>query len=221
MRLMPESNQGKISFCSTHVSTWAENAEGIGSSAEEIAALAAKVEAARAAFDAKQRADQAAQSATLAMHAALDEMTTLTASVVLKARAKARLDGDGVYVLAQIPAPAKGSPIAPPGRPESFKAELQQIGAVTLTWKCKNPRGAVGTMYHVRRRIGVGGKFEFLDTVGECRFEDWTIPAGTGEVEYEVRGIRSTAAGPAGQYVLHFGGVDKVFLPAATQLRAA
>jgi hypothetical protein len=221
MRLMPESNAEKITFCQSHLAAWAEHAEAIGASPEEVAALAAKVEAARAARLAKGVAEQAAQSATLAMNMAIEEMATAAATIVAKVRTRARQDGDAVYSLANIPAPEKGSPIAPPGGPERFNVELNQIGAVTLMWKCKNPRGAVGTTYLVRRRIGRGGAFEYVGTVGECRFDDWTIPAGATDVEYEVQGIRSTAKGPAVRHTVHFGGIHPAFAAMASQQRAA
>lgn len=221
MRLMPESNAEKITFCQTHLTPWADHAEEIGSSPEEIAALADLVQTAREAFNAKQRAEAAAQSATLAMRQAIDAMANAAATVVLKVRAKARQHGDAIYSLAHIPVPGKGSPIAPPGMPHSFETSLDAaIGAVTLTWTCKNPRGAAGTMYHVRRRIGSDGRFEMLGTVGECKFVDYTIPLGAGEILYEVQGIRSTTVGPKATHAVQFGGTP-AFAAAQAPARSA
>lgn len=104
-----------------------------------------------------------------------------------------------------IPPPAKASPIGPPGQPTQFTFELDARGALELSWKCKNPRGAVGTMYQVSRRIGPGGELVPLGITGEKRFVDETIPAGSTQVIYQIQAIRSTAAGPIATFNVNFG----------------
>ena len=101
--------------------------------------------------------------------------------------------------------PAKPAPIGPPGTPYAFSAALQQIGWLTLRWKCRNPRGSTGTMYHVWRRTGFSGAFGFLGATGVRRFVDKTVPAGASAVMYQVQAIRSTTAGALATYHVNFG----------------
>ena len=108
-----------------------------------------------------------------------------------------------------ISPPAAKSPLGPPGRPDQFKATIDSIGAVTLTWTCANPSGAVGTLYQLARRLGPTGEFVHLGTSGKRRFVDATIPAGTASVTYEVRAIRSTKFGIAAQFNVTFGGTPR------------
>ena len=62
-----------------------------------------------------------------------------------------------------------------------------------------------GVTYQVWRRFGSEGEFTFAGATGEKRFVDSTIPAGTPQVQYQVRGIRPTAAGAWAQFNVNFG----------------
>src|SRR5689334_19924294 len=79
------------------------------------------------------------------------------AAIISQVRAKAGMAGNGIYIRASIDVPKKGSPIGQPGQPTSFRHTLSPDGALRLTWKCKQPRGAVGTIYQVYRQIGMSG----------------------------------------------------------------
>lgn len=102
-------------------------------------------------------------------------------------------------------------PVTQLGTPDSFKVELQGNGALLLKWKCASPR-ATGMTYQVYRRIGpafgrpaVGnGDFVYLGGVGEKKFLDDTLPAGTAEVTYQVRTTRSKTAGNWAQFNVNF-----------------
>jgi hypothetical protein len=107
--------------------------------------------------------------------------------------------------LASIPAPAKPSPIAPPGKPSQFIVKLNQEGSLELKWKCPNPAGAVGTMYHLHRRTEAGGALVYLGTSGERRFVDATLPPGSSQVTYQIQAFRSTSVGPAAQFNVNLG----------------
>ncbi len=67
-------------------------------------------------------------------------------------------------------------------------------------------------MYHVQRSID-GGPMQFLAAVGERAFVDGTVPAGTREIVYQVRGVRSTAIGDVAQYPVHLNGDDMRGIP--------
>jgi hypothetical protein len=47
---------------------------------------------------------------------------------------------------------------------------------------------------------------QFLAATGERAFVDATVPAGTREIVYQVRGVRSTAVGEAARYPVSLNG---------------
>jgi hypothetical protein len=104
--------------------------------------------------------------------------------------------------LATRPTPA---PRPAPGTPNRFAVALAGDGALTLKWKCNNPRGTGGTMYQVWRRVGGTAPFEYLGGSGTKAFVDATIPAGTPQVTYQIQAVRSTAVGAWAQYTVSFG----------------
>lgn len=205
MRLVPEDNNGKIMFFTTRVGPWADHAAEIGTTVAEIAALDADVAEAREALLAQRMAQDAARSATQRLNRVIENMARRGSTIVQQIRTQAAVAGDAVYALASIPPPADPAPIAPPGTPNTFTIALQQVGWLTLRWKCKNPRGAAGTMYHVQRSID-GGPMQFLAATGERAFIDATVPPGSREIIYQVRGVRSTAVGDAAQYPVSLNG---------------
>ena len=104
-----------------------------------------------------------------------------------------------------MPPTAMPQPAPPPGTCSDFKAELLGDWSVLSTWKANNPTGLTGVTYQVWRRLGSEGEFSFLGASGEKKFVDATIPAGTPQVQYQVRGIRPTAAGAWAQFNVNFG----------------
>src|SRR5438132_10406720 len=140
MRTVPKGRSKRINWYKVHAPKWAEDPDGIGTTAAQVAALADMVEEARLARIAQAQTYQTARSATLRLKLALEAMSTAGANIVLQIRAKAGTGGDGIYSKASLPVPRKGSPIAAPGKPGGFKIKLQQIGWLTLTWTCDNPK---------------------------------------------------------------------------------
>jgi hypothetical protein len=121
-------------------------------------------------------------------------------------RAKAAsTDDKQVYIRSWLPLPKKASPVGVPGRPTEFKVELDAIGQIQLRWKCKNPANAEGTVYEIFRSIN-GGPKVFLAVTGKKKFTDETLPAGAARAMYRVTAVRSTKRGPAGSYLVSFGG---------------
>ncbi len=100
---------------------------------------------------------------------------------------------------------ATPAPAPAPGTCSGFKAELLADGSVQITWKANNPTGLSGVTYQVYRRFGSEGEFSFAGACGEKKFIDMTIPAGTAQVQYQIRGIRPTAAGAWAQFNVNFG----------------
>jgi len=97
------------------------------------------------------------------------------------------------------------SPMPPPGKPSNFRVELLGDGSVKSTWRANNPTGMSGVTYQVWRRFGSEGEFAFVGATGEKKYIDSTIPAGTSQVQYQVRGIRPTSAGDWAQFNVNFG----------------
>jgi hypothetical protein len=100
---------------------------------------------------------------------------------------------------------ATPQPAPAPGTCSDFKVELLGDGSVQSTWRANNPPGVSGVTYQVWRRFGSVGEFAYAGATGEKKFIDSTIPAGTAQVQYQVRGIRPTAAGAWAQFNVNFG----------------
>jgi hypothetical protein len=202
---MPPDKVGKIEFCENHTAPWTTNAVAIGTTAAAVTDLTTKTTAARAAFNAQQAAQQAAKAATNDFNLAVTAMAAAASDIIKQVRVKASTAGNSVYSLAEIPVPATPSPIGPLGTPQSFKVTLAQTGALELSWKCTNPRGATGTVYQLYRRIGATGEFTYLGGVGEKKFMDDTVPAGSAQVQYQIQAVRSTSVGPWALFIVNFG----------------
>ena len=196
MKVVPEGRSDALQFFNAMIPTWLANADAIGSNPIEMAAFQDKINAARAASDAQWAAQSAAVTATASFNAKVDQLREAASVIIKKIRAKAASDGNGIYDLAQIAAPQKPSPLAPPGEPNDFAFVVDGDGSIKLTWKCKNPRNASGTTYKIERRIGL---------VGEKRFTDSTVPAGASAIMYRITPMRSTALGPSGVFNINFG----------------
>jgi ribosomal protein S11 len=97
------------------------------------------------------------------------------------------------------------SPKGNPGTASNFKVALNGDGSIDLTWKCNNPAGTTGTIYQIFRRIGAVGEFEYLGGVGDKKYHDTTIPAGTATVTYKIQAVRSTAVGDWAELNVNFG----------------
>ena len=207
MSVIPKELVPKIEFFENHNTPWSSNAVAIGTTAGEVTALATKTTAARAAFNAQQAAQEAAKAATLDLKNKVTAMVDAGSDIIKKVKAKAATDGDNVYVLAQIPAPATPAPIGPPGTPSDFKVALNGDGSLTLAWKCANPVNATGTIYQVSRRIGSGGDFAIIGATGLRSFVDATLPlgAGSGTVSYRILAVRSTVTGMPATFIVTFG----------------
>jgi hypothetical protein len=100
---------------------------------------------------------------------------------------------------------ATPSPMGNPGTCSDFKVKLFNDGSIETSWKANNPKGMGGVTYQIWRRFGSEGEFAYLGASGEKKFLDATIPVGTPQVQYQVRGIRPTAAGAWAQFNVNFG----------------
>jgi hypothetical protein len=226
MATVPIKPIERVQFYENHIAPFTTSATAIGLSTLEVTDLQTKTEAARAAYDAMQAARQTSETATGAFHAAVGAMSTAGAAAIKKIRGKAeQVGGNSVYELAEIPAPATPSPIGPPGTPFGLKAVLNPDGSIELKWKCDNPAGCTGVIYHVYRQLEAAGEFTFIGGTGNKTFPDATVPAGTSTVVYKIQGVRSSSIGVAGEYIVRFGtsssGATTATVTAATPKLAA
>lgn len=205
MSVIPNDKLAKIAFCENHTGPWASNSTAIGTTAAAVTDLTTKTTAARTAYNAQQAAQQAAKAATLTYVSAVRVMAQAAQSIIDQVRVKAGIDGDSVYALAEIPAPATPSPIGALGKPSDFTVELDTNGELLLKWKCTNPVGATGVVYQIWRTIGAAGTEEYLGGVGGKSFTDSTVPTGTSQIEYQVQAVRSTSVGPFASFIVRFG----------------
>jgi hypothetical protein len=95
-------------------------------------------------------------------------------------------------------------PVTTLGTPHSGKVTLNANGSIVLGWKCVSPR-ASGMVYQIWRRIDDATAFTYMGGVGEKKYADSTIPAGTSAVTYQIQAVRSTAAGDFAQFNVNFG----------------
>jgi len=204
MRLIPKSKTGKVAFFNSHVAPWTANAAAIGTTAGAVGDLQALIAAARTKLNEQTAAENAAMTATQAAKNAIAEMTQAGGDIIKAIRTKAASDGNTVYELAQIPDTAAPTPVNTLGQPRGFKAELGGDGALTIKWKCSNPR-ASGMIYQVWRRVGSDAEFSYLGGTGAKMFVDNTMPAGSSLVVYKIQAMRSTASGPWATFPVMIG----------------
>jgi hypothetical protein len=149
---------------------------------------------------------------------ALDRLRAAGAACIAKVRVAATAaaaagagdEGGHVYSIALLPMPARPGRVPAPGQPRGFASTLLVDGTLRLTWRCKNPVGAAGTLYEVRRsdRSAATGAWTapaFVGLAGTKSFVDDTIPAGTAAVQYQVTAVRSTRRGAPAVHTVSFG----------------
>ncbi len=207
MGLLPENHAARIAWFQSRNAIWTTNATAIGTTTTAVTDVAAKATTATTALAAQETAQNAAKAATDTLVNAMNALSNAGMAIVEQVRTKARSAGDGVYPLANIPAPATPTPVPPPGQPTDLQVTLDATGVLGLTWKCVNPTGGRGTVYNVFRRIGASGEFTFIGGSGMREFTDSMVPAGSPLVMYKIQAVRSTAVGPWNTFNV-FLGVD-------------
>lgn len=227
MGVVPSRTLEAIQFCEDHYPNFLSNAANLGLTAAQATAFKNTVTGARTAFNAQQTALDAARAATLTANSAVAAMRTSAGDTIrlIRAFAETQTNPNTVYSLANIPAPAQPAPRPAPGTPDNFKVELNNDGSITLKWRCRNPAGTTGTVYHVSRRIGGTGEFTELGTIGTRAFTDDSVPssAATQGVVYIVQAQRGDLYGQQSLPVTvtfgQGGGGLTLTLDAGTQVR--
>jgi hypothetical protein len=204
MAVVPRKIVERVAFFKARLTLWLAEASNIGTTVPAVTDLQTKTNDAEAAVAAHQAAEDALRAAALDVRIKVDAMSIAGAAIIQQVRAKAAIAGDGIFVLANLPARATPSPVGPPGTPYQFKVFLNPAdGSLKLTFKCDNPSG--GTIYEVSRRNGGSGAFTPIGSSGKREFTDPTIPAGTTSVAYRIQAARSTLKGAPADFTVNFG----------------
>ncbi|MEL6497911.1 MAG: hypothetical protein AAGJ54_01795 [Planctomycetota bacterium] len=204
--MIPNSVLGSIEFFEQRLTDWAANAEAIGLTPQQVNDLIASTTASRQAYNAAQQIRQQSRNATQTQRLAVREMNRLGSDLIAAIRSFADLqtDPNAVFVAAEInpPTPA-GTPLPPPVPATDVAANLQQSGAVRVSWKGTT---ANGTFYDVYRQLAGQPGFTLIGSSATRSFEDTTVPAGTTQVSYYTVARRdSFTSAESQQAVLRFG----------------
>ena len=198
-----------LEWCQVHAPVFTAAVAEIGLSAEEALAFAEATTLAQTRSLAQEAAKETAKVATQQVVSAFDDLGNTVGNVVRTIRAYAEMSNDpnAIYAIAQIPPPAQPSPLPPPAQPTDLTVLLDPTaGTLTLHWKAKNPVGASGTSYIIRRRLPDQTEFAFIGVSGKKAFVDATLVAGPDSVQYTVQGQRGDLAGPVSPiFTVNFG----------------
>jgi hypothetical protein len=114
---------------------------------------------------------------------------------------------DNVFFLAQLPPPKSPAFGTPPGQPYGARATLDTVtGALSVSFKCDNPKGLSGTVYVVSRRNSDAQPWTTVAITSTKRFTDATIVAGSPSIQYQIIAQRGGITGqPSGPITVSFG----------------
>ncbi len=194
---------GKLSFFEEHLPVWAVDPAAIGLDAAQIASLSILVAAARTDFDAAAAIRNSAMAATEAQNNSINAMYDLGADLIKTIRAYAETTNDpGVYVAAEIPAPAPPTPAGPPEKPTELAVGLLPSGGLHLTWKGTLSQSAYFSVY---RKAEAESSFTLLDSPADKFFDDTTIPSGANNVTYYIQARRDSFRVDSAWFQVNFG----------------
>ncbi len=203
-RIVPTKRNERVEFYKARTPSWAGSATLIGTTTAAVTDLDAKIAAAESARDEQVAALAQAKTKTASFYAAVDAVTIAGAAIIKDIRGEGqRTNNPAIWEAAMIPAPAVPAPIAPPGQPYDFKVALDGNGNLIITWRADNPAGTQ-TVYRVYRTIS-GQPQTYLGDIGGRKYIDDSLPAGATEVTYAIQGVRSTAVGMWGNFIVKFG----------------
>jgi len=197
-----------LNFALQHVEPFDEHALQVGlttlQSDSYTAAVTKANDANQIVLNLKQQLKVAVADANAKFREMSRELTECVNRIDLFAATQA--DPMVVYGLAELSPPNDPAQMAEPGTPESFTASLNPSGSVRLAWKCKNPEGADGTVYIVRRKLNNSSTWNQVAITGRKFFVDETIPSASGGAQYKVQAQRVNVLGEeSAPFTLQFG----------------
>lgn len=205
MNVIPKSDVELMEFVTSHLPVWSADPAGVGLSGPLLAELSALQDTALASRRAADAARQAALAATLEAHADARQLRDNVSVLVktIKAFAERQATPANVYAEAQIPAPKKPGPTAPPPVATDVSLELEPGGGVRVHWKAAGGSPSTGCMFKVLRAVpGVHGGRLAVVGLGTSRrggrytFVDETLPPDATSASYAVVAVRGNREGP-------------------------
>jgi len=203
MAVVPSKRSDMIDFFATRLPVWTQDPAAIGLSVEQVTALGVRITAAQDAATQQQALRAQARAATEQANSQAQSLRSFGGSLVNTIRAFAEASGDpAVFAAAQIPAPAEPTPAPPPSMPFDLRAEIDNTGAVVLTFKADNAAAHTGTYFEVRRRLDGQQGFTLIGATGVKTFTDGAIPQGTTTAVYTVTARRGELSSQASENIL-------------------
>lgn len=201
MGTYPDTRSEFLNWCEAHTDLWSANAAAIGITPAQALSFKNNTGAMRSTVTAQAVAKDAARSATKDVTTAESTLRATASDLVrfIRAFAEASANPNAVYTAAQIPPPAKSSPVAPPGQPTNFREELNPGGSITISWKAAHPEGSDRVVYFVQRKLNTQANFSLVGGTGERKYLDATLPANSGGATYIVTAQRGQVSGAPSQ----------------------
>lgn len=207
---LPTTLTDLIPWASTHAEQWVTNAEEIGLTDAEATAFKALSTTLSAASIAAETARQASKDATRELNNSATAVRALAGAYIARIKGFAdATDDEGVFALAGITPNDPRSTPPPPIPPQTFIANINGDGSLTIKWKVTQPAGANGVQYQVSRRMQGETSFTLVASEGSKKsYTDDTLPFGTDRVEYLIRPKRGDVFGvPSSIFTVQFGSV--------------
>ena len=212
MPVVPPNRDDMIDFFAAHVAGWVANQASIGITIIQAADLTTFITDAQAAQLAADTARNAAQAATLDLQSKATALRDYGGDLVrlIKAHAESQADPAAVYITAEIPQPSAPTPLGPPATPTNLNGEVDNTGAVALTWDASLTGG---TQFTVQRQLtpvaGVPGAWLTVGTASDQSFTDNSLPQGYAVAAYRVTATRSGGFSvPTEPTSIYFGVAD-------------
>jgi hypothetical protein len=217
MAIVPKNPANQVEFYRTHIPIWASDPGAVGLSVSAAAGLQTRLAVAEAALDAAREARNRARAATQAFRNAARDLHGRGASAIATIKAYAGGEGGpGVYPLARIDRPQRGSPRPAPAMPINLRASVAAWGGLRLEWDAPTSGASTGVYFQVFR-----GPVDGIDpplvasTSGTFHDDPRPLAGGSVYIVRAMRGSRFSASSPPLGVYLPGGGAGAAGAPAA------
>ena len=196
-----------LAWMEQHAGLWDNAPATIGITPQMASAFAAVVANARKDFDIANGARLNSKQATVARSESFRSMRRSAGDLVNTIKSFIEQSGNtNLWAQAGLEPAAPRGTTPPPNAPTNLAATLDSEGNLNLRWKASQPRGVSGVVYFIKRALSGSSTFTQLDTVGEKRFTDSTVPLGATSVDYIVTAKRgSQQSAPSSTLSIRFG----------------
>jgi len=208
MANIPKTMSELLLWAPQHADQWLAHATALGLDPGVVAQFQAEVGLFTLRKTQSIAAHSAAANATARLNTQEQAVRERAGALIRLIKAHAEAAGDpSLVLLAQLRQDSPPGTLPAPLPPRSFTWSMDSLGALTLRWKARQPRGVQNVTYHVRRSLTGEPPFVLLDSVGsEKRYTDTTLPAGTRKVSYLIEPMRGGVRGQSSQpFTIRFG----------------